>query len=208
MICISIGHSRQFDSLSELEPDLIELRFDLIGDSPRDIVAAIPTGCEFIATCRPNAITPEKQIQILSEAIEFGARYIDIEIESEASVKEALIAKARQYGVDVIISYHNYENTPDKSELLKILHDCFETGADVAKLACMVSSVEDNANLLSLYSEKKRMVILGMGEIGKISRLAALHLGAEFTFASLGASEETAPGQLSVSEFEKLNTIF
>ncbi len=41
------------------------------------------------------------------------------------------------------------------------------------------------------------MVIIGMGEKGVISRIAAPMLGAEFTFAAPEAGKETAPGQIS-----------
>jgi len=41
------------------------------------------------------------------------------------------------------------------------------------------------------------MVIIGMGEQGVISRIAAPMLGAEFTFAAAGVGQETAPGQIS-----------
>ena len=45
-----------------------------------------------------------------------------------------------------------------------------------------------------------KKVILGMGSRGRITRLLGPYLGAEFTFASTGRNEETAPGQLSVQE--------
>ena len=41
------------------------------------------------------------------------------------------------------------------------------------------------------------MVIIGMGEQGVISRVAAPLLGAEFTFAAAETGQETAPGQIS-----------
>jgi 3-dehydroquinate dehydratase-1 len=41
-----------------------------------------------------------------------------------------------------------------------------------------------------------------MGDLGKISRIIAPFLGAEFTYASLSDNESTAPGQIS---YQKLN---
>jgi 3-dehydroquinate dehydratase len=43
-----------------------------------------------------------------------------------------------------------------------------------------------------------------MGDLGKISRIAALFMGAEFTFASASDEFATAPGQIS---YTKLRTI-
>lgn len=77
-------------------------------------------------------------------------------------------------------------------------------GADVAKVATQVNSKADNARLLSLYSNEKALVVLGMGEKGKITRLIASLLGAEFTFASMDDGEATAPGQISYSKMKTL----
>jgi len=68
----------------------------------------------------------------------------------------------------------------------------------------MVNKIEDNSILLSLYQNGKRMVVFGMGELGKISRIISPFLGAEFTFASVDDTLNTAPGQIS---FDKLNYI-
>jgi 3-dehydroquinate dehydratase len=43
-----------------------------------------------------------------------------------------------------------------------------------------------------------------MGELGKISRIAAAFMGAEFTFASATDESATGPGQIS---YTKLRTI-
>jgi 3-dehydroquinate dehydratase len=41
------------------------------------------------------------------------------------------------------------------------------------------------------------MVIIGMGKLGVVTRIAAPLLGAEFTFAAPETGKETAPGQIS-----------
>ncbi|NJM15252.1 MAG: type I 3-dehydroquinate dehydratase [Bacteroidales bacterium] len=75
----------------------------------------------------------------------------------------------------------------------------------------MVNSTADLANLFSLYNRtNERLVALGMGEMGKISRVMALVLGAEFTFAAPNNGQPTAPGQLSKQQLmdilENINT--
>jgi len=47
-------------------------------------------------------------------------------------------------------------------------------------------------------------VVIGMGEKGRITRVMAPFLGAEFTFASPESGGETAPGQLSVNQLNEL----
>jgi len=136
-------------------------------------------------------------MEILNAAIKSGADYIDIELESDAEFRKEIIQSARKYGVEVIISYHNFKGTPARTELERIVNDCREAGADVVKIACLVNRVEDLQNLFKLYEGDRRMVIIGMGKQGVISRIAAPMLGAPFTFAAPGTGQETAPGQIS-----------
>jgi 3-dehydroquinate dehydratase type I len=68
----------------------------------------------------------------------------------------------------------------------------------------MVNEPDDLARLVSLYSQPGRKVVIGMGEMGRISRVAARYLGAEFTFVSVEVGSETAPGQLSLAELESI----
>jgi 3-dehydroquinate dehydratase-1 len=101
------------------------------------------------------------------------------------------------------MSYHNYKRTPSRQVLEEIIESCFAAGVDIAKISCQSLSHADTARILSLYDreevnyENKKIIAVAMGEIGKISRLAALLLGAPFTYASLSQGKETAPGQLS-----------
>ena len=131
-----------------------------------------------------------------------------MEVEADDDYRQELTDYARKQNKEIIISWHNFENTPGKKELETILKECYSKGADIAKIATYVNVEADNASLLSLYSLKGRKVVLGMGEKGKITRLAATHLGAEFTFASTDAGNETAPGQITIKEFAALNKIF
>jgi 3-dehydroquinate dehydratase-1 len=80
------------------------------------------------------------------------------------------------------------------------MDQCYERGGAVAKIATRVQGRQDLLNLLSLYEMPGRKVVLGMGTLGRITRVVGPYLGAEFTFASPGTSDETAPGQLSAEQ--------
>ncbi len=69
----------------------------------------------------------------------------------------------------------------------------------------MAKSEADNARLLGLLDGGKKMVVIGMGEIGKVTRVAAPLSGGLFTFASLTKGKETADGQI---DRETLEAIF
>ncbi|MDA3823368.1 MAG: type I 3-dehydroquinate dehydratase [Bacteroidales bacterium] len=204
MICISIGNIELIAKVNELKPDLVEVRYDLIKELPGDINAVLDEDIKQIATCRPGLFSDLQRIELMKSAIDYGVSYIDLEIESESTYFAELMEYACQKDCDVIVSYHNYENTPPLDELKSILSECFERGADLAKIACLATSEKDSERLLSLYSLKGRKVILGMGDQGKITRIKATEMGAEFTFVSADSNELTAPGQLTYEEYRSV----
>ena len=205
MICVALSESN-FEKCLELSKkfELCEIRIDLCGFDVNQIQSIFSTGAKLIATCRPGNISEEQRKLLLVTAINAGATYVDVEFETEYGFKQDIIATALSKKCAVIISYHNFESTPSREQLKIIVNQSFDMGAHVAKIACMCQKAEDNASLLSVYESGKRIVSVGMGEFGKISRIAAPFLGAEFTFASATDEFATAPGQIS---YTKLRTI-
>jgi len=206
MICLCIGKPA-VDRCKELLPDveLAEIRLDGSALSLDEIGQIFSLPSKLIATCRPNpGIRGEAERKnLLLSAIEAGAAYVDIEIEAEVDFKKEIMRAARLKGCRVILSYHNYENTPPKSKLEAVIARCFSEGADIAKIACQVHSQPDNARILSLYdikinkkSNNQQIIAIGMGEKGKVTRVAAPLLGAPFTYAAPSPRSETGPGQL------------
>jgi 3-dehydroquinate dehydratase I len=205
MICVALSET-DFDKCFELTNkfELSEIRIDLTGFNKKQVEKLFSSGKKLIATCRPGKINEKERLEILLKAIFSGATYVDVEYETEYGFKQEIIAAALKKKCSVIISYHNFESTPTHDQLKIIVNQAFDSGADVAKIACMVNKPEDNASLLSVYEPGKRIVSIGMGELGKISRIAAPFLGAEFTFASATDEFVTAPGQIS---YHKLRTV-
>ena len=107
---------------------------------------------------------------------------------------------AQKCGTRLIISYHNFEQAPGRNQLEAMLLRCYERGGAIAKIAVQVNHIQDVRNLLSLYDRPGKKVVIGMGDIGRITRVMGSYLGAEFTFASLDKKDETAPGQLSIKQ--------
>jgi 3-dehydroquinate dehydratase type I len=212
MICLCIGKP-SVALCQELLPgvELAEIRLDGAELSPHEIQRIFTLHANLIATFRPNAgdEAPEKRKMALLTAVEAGAAYVDIEIEAGTLYKKEIMQTARQQECQVILSYHNHENTPSKKQLETIIEQCFSQGADIAKIACRVHSEADSARILSLYDypgqfHHGKITAIGMGEKGKITRLAALLLGAPFTYASQSTGRETAPGQLDKDTLEKI----
>jgi 3-dehydroquinate dehydratase I len=204
MICVSLAEKDLNVCLEILEKvEMAEIRIDLAELSDADIIKIFSARKKLIATCRPGKYSSAERIQKLKLAIESGATFVDIEYEAENDFRNSLGEFAHVHQCDVILSYHNYESTPELEELEKIMNKCFELGADIAKIATMVKVNRDNSKILSLYKAPGRLIALGMGELGKITRIVAPFLGAEFTYASLTDDNLTAPGQISYNRLNK-----
>lgn len=215
MICISIGQPSVEsckDIFQQYQPEMAEIRLDGAQLSADEIGRIFGMHPKLIATCRPE--TPEQggcsQQKSLMTAIIAGAAYVDLGLESDKELKNEIIRMARLQHCQVILSYHNYDATPSKSELEGIVGHCFSNGADIAKVACFAHNRHDCGRLLGLYDYPARLyagseiVAIGMGTKGKITRLAAPLLGAPFTYAARGDGQETAPGQLDYKTLSRI----
>lgn len=99
-----------------------------------------------------------------------------------------------------IRSIHDFERTPTADEIVSMLS---EGDQEISKGAFKASSFTD---LVSILEASKRLnrkhVLLGMGEIGEVTRIRQNILRNEFTFGYEGVS--TAPGQLSADRMTEL----
>jgi 3-dehydroquinate dehydratase-1 len=201
MICVAISDTDFDKCLSVLrKTDMAEIRLDLTQFSDDQIRHLFSLQKKLIATYRPlEGKEEEERMEQLKTAIEAGADYVDIEFESADEYRNEIIAFAHKHNCDVIISYHNYDCTPGLDHLRKIVAESFQKDADVIKIATMVRTNNDNASILSLYNIPGRVIAFGMGNLGKITRIVAPFLGAEFTYAAMDEGAETAPGQIKYS---------
>ncbi|MGL4831128.1 MAG: type I 3-dehydroquinate dehydratase [Propionibacteriaceae bacterium] len=94
----------------------------------------------------------------------------------------------------VVGSWHDYEKTPPRDELLQLIEAIFCAGADVAKIACYCHSYHDAARLLGLLDDPRPIVALGMGPQGALTRVAGELWQTPLAFVP--GVEPTAPGQL------------
>jgi 3-dehydroquinate dehydratase type I len=197
MICVPLSDMKLEECLCVArEEAFVEFRFDLLELSIEEVTQVVGSAGKCIATFRPGSADPGKRMKTLLTALESGATYVDIELESDPDYRRELIGKARSLNRQVIISHHDFKGTPEFEVLKNIAASCREAGADVVKIACTVNSTRDIQALMGLYRDGGRMVVIGMGDKGLITRIAAPFMGAEFTFASLSTGRETAPGQV------------
>ena len=205
MIAKCISAKGYNNCVSQLEGcSLAELRIDLNQISVNELELLLATNAQFIVTCRPGTYSDTERIDILKAAAQMGAHYIDIETETDADLIGIVKTACITSGTKLIVSYHNFEHTPEPTVLENIISECIQQGADYVKIACMVNTPTDNAVLLGLHAKHRNMIAFGMGEMGRISRLASVFCGAPFTYVAPDKNGETAPAQYTYTEMEQL----
>jgi 3-dehydroquinate dehydratase type I len=219
-ICISILPKTPIEALSlirraeQAQADFIEVRLDYFEISRKlsDLVAS--TRIPLIAT---NKLVKEKgcfagteieRQQTLLNAAKNGFEYVDFDLSSP--IAQETIRKLRLMNAKVVASYHNFDGGFNASQMSRVLDEEIDSGASVCKIVATAKQIQDNLAVLdfvSSNSSKAKLVCFCMGEHGKISRLLSPVFGAFFTFACLESGNETAVGQISISEMKTAYTL-
>lgn len=142
----------------------------------------------------------------LNKAVAFTgmADLIDVELFTGDAPVSDLLETIHASKVNVILSNHDFEKTPAKSELVHRLRRMQDMGADIPKLAVMPQNRKDVLTLLEATEEMadkyadRPFVTMSMSGLGSVSRIAGEIFGSCLTFAS--GSIASAPGQLNVAE--------
>jgi len=115
-----------------------------------------------------------------------------------------VIRLAKRRKKKVIISYHNFKETPPDQQLVKLIRKGKAKGGDIIKLAVMSRTEEDVTRLLGLTYQHRddHIITISMGKKGRISRIVAPLFGSLLTYGYVDSP--IAPGQLSIGELKKM----
>ena len=132
---------------------------------------------------------------------------VDIELFKVESLGKGLIEEIKSLDIPLIISSHDFKETPADPVLLYRLNVMEHFGADIGKLAVTPNNERDVLRLMELTRRANAFVsmpiiTMSMGDLGKISRLAGGTTGSVMTFGSL--SNASAPGQLPVKALKQI----
>jgi len=206
MICVSLGKV-SFETCQKIlrEVALAEIRLDLMPLSLAEVRRLFSSHPHLIATFRPGHFPEATRKRLLLVALTAGARYVDLDLESDRHLLSLLREKIKTTHSRLIISYHNHKETPPAAKLRCLVREAFSLGADLVKIACFCRCREDNSRLLSLVTGRRPVIVCGLGPLGVVSRVAAPLCGSPFTYAFWEGEEPTAAGQLS---YQKLKSIY
>ena len=106
----------------------------------------------------------------------------------------------------LILSYHNYKETPKLDFLVNLTTKMRRYNPDIYKFAIFCQTENEVFVLLQLLlklkEEKLKYIVLGMGEIGQITRVVGSVSGNEINFTPKDLKEKSAKGQLTKKSLE------
>jgi 3-dehydroquinate dehydratase-1 len=222
-ICVSIGAKTIKELSSSIKKaldlsDFLEIRFDFLEQA--DFSSAIKitdlVKSRSIFTLRPLKQHGEfrgneiDRIELLKKLYDVHPMLLDVEYDT--IINNTSLNNYLQNKSNVLISWHNFFNTPSDEYLEKKINDMKKFSNNI-KLVTMAKNVTDSFRLLNLYEKFKNsnLITFAMGDYGIISRILCTIYGkSPFTYASL--EKPIASGQLSVIEmrriYERINQHF
>ncbi len=194
------------------EADLFELRIDHLR-SDADFESLLGSvDIPMIATNRPVREggkfrgTEEERLAMLVRAIYAGASFVDVESDVEPDALTMLQDKAEENNCTVILSKHFFHETPSYELLHQLLTNMDKKRPGIVKIITMAINPLDCLRILDLYHEDRfsELIAFAMGNLGRMTRVMSLLLGAPFMYVSSEVDKEAAPGQLTLAEIDSV----
>jgi len=169
-------------------------------------------GTVVIATCRRASSGGKfrgsiaSQLDILGKAAAAGCQLVDVELQTATKCKPEQLQKLRARA-GLILSFHDFRATKKLDETLEKM---LGYPADFYKVVTTATTLADNVAMIKFLAregDRHSMVGMCMGEQGVISRVLGVRAGSVFTFASAGAGQETAPGQITSQQLRSVYRI-
>lgn len=213
---------KELETILPKEPDVLEWRVDFYKeiDQLQSVLAtaeqiASKTDLPILFTIRSEKeggqtipLSEPEKVELLSEVCRNkSAHFIDFEVANDPEHIKRLREVSKENGVKLVLSYHNFDFTPDNTDILKRLYLAEFYGADVAKAAVMPKNKDDVLRLLALTREADEtmsipLITMSMGGIGGLSRIMGWIYGSVLTFA-VGV-QSSAPGQIPIDVLKEL----
>ena len=215
-LCTSVGAdspeelARKAALAFSLGSDLVEFRIDKLtrGISPRELETEVSVFAQrAVITVRSRREggafrgSEARRLELISRLAEMGPAYLDVELRTAKENRKWVRSLPPE--VERIASWHDFKGTPELKALRSIRDEELDYGS-VAKVVTTAKSVEDNLTTLALCADGSgKTVSFCMGELGTVSRVVSMRLGAPLVYASI-PNEAVAAGQISISAMRTL----
>lgn len=186
-------------------PDWIEIRLDAV--VPPDEAWRILRQRPLLLTVRSakeggkRRLHPAERQRLFLEHLAC-ASYLDVEIASLRELRPVHLA-ANRAGVGLVASFHDFDGTPPLRRLKSLAGQAIAAGAVVLKVATTTDDALALGRLLEFLGTEKRLPIaaMGMGRLGRVSRLTLAAAGSILNYVSLGPPAAT--GQWPAALFRR-----
>lgn len=188
--------------------DFLEVRVDAFAATPEVLLRGITSlRAPLIVTVRDPVEGGQNQMALARRRAGYAqflphAALLDVELRNVRALA-ATLAAARERGVGVIVSFHDFRATPSAARLREIVRRAALAGADVIKIATRADRPGDLQRLLALFASRnpRPLSVMAMGNYGRISRLLFAHSGSVLNYCSLATAN--ASGQWAAADFRK-----
>jgi 3-dehydroquinate dehydratase-1 len=199
------------------QADAVEFRMDLAAD-PLEQLDGYGGELPLLVTNRVQweggeASDDDRRIDRLESALEYpDVEAVDIELDAVRNGEgERIVETARDLDVQVVISVHDFDRTPDPDRLRSLLAAAAAPG-DVGKLAVTAVTTDDVLDLFrvtwQLTCRGASVATMAMGETGRHSRVVAPLYGSRIGYAPVDPADATAPGQYDLATLSELLDAF
>lgn len=217
---------QQAQCFSNYHCDLAEWRIDWfdgvmelsqVKESARALRAVLPD-IPILLTFRTKeeggerSISTEDYIQLYRFAARNGlADALDVELFRGDEVVQTIVSCAHEQDIAVVVSNHNFTETPAQNEIVSRLQKAQALGGDILKIAVMPQTAQDVLTLLAATEEAHRtctqpLITMSMGSLGAVSRISGEVFGSAVTFGAAGKA--SAPGQIAADDlYQILSTL-
>jgi chorismate synthase len=217
----------QYSSISELRErieqannmdiDIIEIRLDYLPPAKpnQQLIQEIKEISKkpIILTIRDineggaNEYALDKRLQLVLWAIELKYDYIDLELANWADFSPKINSNNSNISTTkIILSWHGKidlgaNQIEQKLEKMKFFNPAISKIVVECETASFASTFESELLKIWQNNPKRSLSVFGIKKFGLQSRILGYSMGNQLTYVALQKNYETAPGQISLSQF-------
>ena len=193
--------------------DCIEIRVDKIKTDKEVIDLVKKADFPHIISSRPKEMNGffvgDEKERIIRQinALEAGAKIIDIELTSDKQLRDKVIKAAKNRHTPLLIGFEDLQKMPSIGKILQSLKEIESLGADIAKFAVRTESYEEALDVLRITNWAKKLInipfaAIAVGEYGLFARPLALLMGSSMTYCALESGGSLK--QLTLSQIRNI----